>query len=870
MKLIGIFLLLPIGLSAQKCWQCLSYAERDLQEEVLTTCRAVANCTASSQERAVAQFVLARQHMNDAAYNKAVPLLDSVRTSGIPLLSWMASGLKGDCLLDLGKQADAAALYEEVAKTCDNDYFAPYYLFKAGKIHTAQKKPKEAYIAFKTILNRYPDFAQQLTVSAYIDPGLDRELALNEPRIPQKLPASPMGPGYVYDQKIDPAGLKAATDYIIAQETVSRQQMGLPMDEQTLQMAADRGWQYYTEGMITRKALAETGLSAVSEQELHAYLFGEYGYAVMPDIAANFSDAGGQLDKAYLQLYIDNMQAQNDGLWQTVQRALTDQLDYEKYYKLMGLGAFVTRWEAVNDDLRRNTVMQVTMAFSRYQSPGAAESPFSEKDIEQYYRQHIAENRYDKPAGKDLLIVRIAPVPGHEDTVAFLAQMESLKEEWKKAASDSLFVARHIRPNPESGYRLTLRSDADQIVMRGKTFPAAMEKAFTTAKAGDFIGPYIEENAFCLAKVHGFNENLISARHILISSNKWDSPEDRRQKKEQAQELLKEVSSDNFARYVERYTDDPGSKATGGTYNDFLATDMVKSFGDYCATAPIGKIGLVETEFGFHIVEVLRRGKAHYPICSIIRKELKPDEGAAARALKEAEDLNARYLSLAAGKDDAAKVAQFTSLTQQYSPRKFQVLDNAPFIHGLREASVDEVLKLLYGKNPAVGKTVITTDGDEALLIVVTGICDGTNIPYSAVRDEMKQRMEKEAQESALELSASRLSDIGAIAAKWGTTAEQRELTGATLSIMGIGYEPDIVSTLFRSGNPGDLMLIGGNTGICAVRIHDIAYPPKQSDYEDTRLQLQYQATAMLTTLLRSASRDHIIDNRRLDALGLR
>ena len=76
---------------------------------------------------------------------------------------------------------------------------------------------------------------------------------------------------------------------------------------------------------------------------------------------------------------------------------------------------------------------------------------------------------------------------------------------------------------------------------------------------------------------------------------------------------MRVVNKGNFEDLVKKYSDDPGSKDKGGKYEDFLATTMVVEFGDYCANSPIGKIGLVKTDFGYHVIEVLKRSSETYP-----------------------------------------------------------------------------------------------------------------------------------------------------------------------------------------------------------------------------------------------------------------
>ena len=57
---------------------------------------------------------------------------------------------------------------------------------------------------------------------------------------------------------------------------------------------------------------------------------------------------------------------------------------------------------------------------------------------------------------------------------------------------------------------------------------------------------------------------------------------------------------------VQRFSGDPGSKATGGVYDFFPKGRMVKPFEDFCFDKPIGSVGWVETTYGVHLIEGAR------------------------------------------------------------------------------------------------------------------------------------------------------------------------------------------------------------------------------------------------------------------------
>ena len=51
-------------------------------------------------------------------------------------------------------------------------------------------------------------------------------------------------------------------------------------------------------------------------------------------------------------------------------------------------------------------------------------------------------------------------------------------------------------------------------------------------------------------------------------------------------------------------SDDSGSVQNRGEYDGITPGQMVKPFDDFVFNKPIGSLGIVETEFGFHIIKV--------------------------------------------------------------------------------------------------------------------------------------------------------------------------------------------------------------------------------------------------------------------------
>jgi peptidyl-prolyl cis-trans isomerase SurA len=103
----------------------------------------------------------------------------------------------------------------------------------------------------------------------------------------------------------------------------------------------------------------------------------------------------------------------------------------------------------------------------------------------------------------------------------------------------------------------------------------------------------------------------IGARHILISFKGADhalpgvtrSEAEARSLAEQVAREVREPGAD-WNAIAAKYTDEPGSKETGGDLGKFGRGQMVKSFETAAFALPVGQISdVVQSPFGFHVIQ---------------------------------------------------------------------------------------------------------------------------------------------------------------------------------------------------------------------------------------------------------------------------
>lgn len=118
------------------------------------------------------------------------------------------------------------------------------------------------------------------------------------------------------------------------------------------------------------------------------------------------------------------------------------------------------------------------------------------------------------------------------------------------------------------------------------------------------------------------------ASHILIKAEASASADEKKAARAKAEQLLAQLQKNpaQFAELARKNSDDPGSGANGGDLDFFARGDMVKPFEDAAYGLKPGQIsGLVESEFGFHIIQLTGvRGGETKPF-EAVRAEIEDD-----------------------------------------------------------------------------------------------------------------------------------------------------------------------------------------------------------------------------------------------------
>lgn len=216
---------------------------------------------------------------------------------------------------------------------------------------------------------------------------------------------------------------------------------------------------------------------------------------------------------------------------------------------------------------------------------------------------------------------------------------------------------------------------------------AALQKSINLPEQD--LKTYYEQN---MQRLAGKEERRAS--HILITAAKDAPAADRTKARAKADELLAAVrkSPKSFADVARKNSQDPGSAAKGGDLDFFAKGAMVKAFEDAAFALKKGEISdVVESEFGFHIIELTDIKAPKAPSFEAMRPQLEADlrkQQAQRQFAEQAETFtNSVYEQADSFKSTAERlkltVQKAEGLTRSPTPGAQGVLANAKLLQSL-------------------------------------------------------------------------------------------------------------------------------------------------------------------------------------------
>jgi len=304
--------------------------------------------------------------------------------------------------------------------------------------------------------------------------------------------------------------------------------------------------------------------------------------------------------------------------------------------------------------------------------------------------------------------------------------------------------------------------------------PKPQELAAFQKEHGKEIADYYQANQFLYR-----TPERVRVRHILVKVDKDALPEQKQAAREKLEKIRQEIEGGkDFAAAATEYSEDPGSKTSGGDLGFNERSNWVPEFAKAAFALQPAQISQpVETQFGFHLIKLEERKQPE-------NKELKEVEADIARQLYTKE--KAKQLALAAA-DKALASAQKSgkSLTELYPVEKDKQKTKSRFETEGKPTSAptgsftvqsDNVPQL--GPAPELARDIAAADhtgllnklysvGDGFALVQLTERTRPTEADFTAAKEKVRQE--------ALQAKQMELRESYIQALKKGATIQQNE-----------------------------------------------------------------------------------------------
>lgn len=694
------------------------------------------------------------------------------------------------------------------------------------------------------------------------------------------------GIGTVYGEKVDDKKFSEAIQIAKTNAAQAAQQQQQPVQE----VDESRVWKSFVEEQLLEKEYEALGLE-VSDDEFDAYLYAERGF----DPQAEFLNSPAFIDsvtKAFspkkLMARINEMresaEPQQVEAWKNTEEYYKKKRRQEKYFDILGQGIYITNLEAKNEFLANNEKKSISYVVKRFRDllDSDYEKGATDKKLKAYFEKHKNDKKYQvKDNTRRLHFFKINIVPSEADSRAFDRNLDSLKRAFTVATDDSAFVTSadnsdfpFYTSGPFSTAIPKSHWKAQDKSVRLISYPDGMDEAYRAAAIGDIVGPYEMNGSMSMGKVIGFTSDTTNARHILIGVAEGDDPVS---KEALADSILNLVNNDNFADFATKYSGDTGSAAKGGDLGDFFFANMVPQFANYVADKPIGEIGMVQTRFGFHIIQVTARKGKKYPRLAVVQKTLTPSN-TTKKAIEE-EAYNMLYdldEKLAAISDPYKRIVKFdtTASKGDYYSKTIELKDNAPaFTNFKTRYAEDKLLDLAFEEDAETGTLVNSPikDQDRYIIAIFAGKIEKGTPKFEDIRESLKVDYIKEQKVKKFksEMKSKKLTEIKGK----NISIMKADVTMANTQLTGAGFEPKVVGAVFAILKDGQRTLpIEGSTGVFVVKVEKTLKATPAKDYAAEKKKLGDAIKAQLQNSTRRSLTElgDVVDNRRLFNTGVR
>ena len=529
-----------------------------------------------------------------------------------------------------------------------------------------------------------------------------------------------------------------------------------------------------------------------------------------------FQNEAGSFDRAKMQEYVANIREtspQQYQAWQDYKVSLGKQALENVYLTMIKAGVGATLKEGELSYKMENDGVDIKYVQLPYSSIPDSTITISDADIKSYVDNH--KDQYKTEATRNLRYVFFEEKASEKDEEAIKTSVANfMKGDAKTTGLKNLpedEIADFVNLNSATPYN-------DRFVFK-KDLPSSVADTLYNIPVGDVHGPYKDGDFYKISKIVAQKQlpDSLKASHILISwkglqTAAGDTTRTKEQAKQLADSLLTVVKSDKskFADLAKEYTADTSSKEKGGDLGYFAPGMMVPAFNDYLLENKVGDMGIVETDFGYHIITIEDKKN--------LQKAVKV--ATVSQKIESSEDTNNEIFTettkfqIATKEGDFEEKAKELNYTVRPVNKLNELADNIPGLGSQRS-----IVQWAFKEETEVGdvKRFDVKDGYVVAQLTSKASKGTQSAKDAAPLVKPKLIKEKKAEMLKNKISGTNLDDIASKNGQTVKTASKLNLKNPTIS--GAGREPNVIGVAYSLEKGKTSKPISGENGVYVIEV---------------------------------------------------
>jgi len=579
------------------------------------------------------------------------------------------------------------------------------------------------------------------------------------------------------------------------------------------------------------------------------------GYAQVPD----FQDENGIFNAEVFKSAIADWKV-NDPLrydaWLQDEKTIIQSAKERLYFNLIKGGVGATLSEGAFDYKMANEKVDIQYVRVPYTSIADSTIQVSKSEIQAYINEHKEDFNQEK--ARDIRFVYFEEKASADDENAIKNAVTALLNDTVEYSeeNDATDTISGFRNTKDMTAFLDRNSDAkfDTIFKAKKDLPSTVADTLLALNVGEIYGPYRDGDFFKVSKMMDRKPNgTVKASHILFTYEGAEraNPSITRTKEEaeaKAKEILAEAKKEGavFTTLARDNSDGP-SAPRGGDLGYFQEGVMADEFNDFCFANEVDAIGLVETQFGFHIIKV--DDKQDIVQVATLSREIEPSEETINTLFTDATKFEMSATD--AEPENFGDIAKEDNYTIRPVNKVKEMDESLPGLSAQRG-----IVQWAFNDETKVGDIKrFNINNGYAVVQLTKKYKEGLMTPEDASATALP-KIRKE-QKAAQIISANQGKAMDAFAKDNNVTVSNASsLTMKSPTIPGAGREPLVVGTAFALAQDATSKLVEGETGVFLLKVIKKEEAPKIDNFSTYANTIKTNAANRVNTGVYNALKD--------------